>query len=215
MPFSISFVPAGELTRRQQNLRAACDSLSNALRLANSKPDPDQRYFFGNEVDALRKAAKEDQFTLLMLEMIPQEALKPGGGIQSEAGLKERFRKVKRICKRVALVPQTGGGLGTYAMSYLQSLLTFKASWLTQNVDNSETDPSKLDNLDLLQQASVHLHRGELEEAVRYVNQLQGEARRVAHDWLIDARLFLETRQTVQLVLCHMAATSVSLAQTN
>ncbi len=210
-----TFTTTGEITRHQQNLRAACDSLNSALHLANSNPDQDQRYLLGNEVASLREAAKEDRFVLSILDTIPQEAVTVGGGLQSEAGLMERFKKVKRICKRVSLVPQSGGGLGTYALSYLQSLLVIKTSRLAPYIVDSKTDPSEMDNFELLQQADTRLHQGELREAVEYVNQLQGEARRVAQDWLVDARLYLETRQAVELVLCHMAATSVSLARTN
>ncbi len=182
--------------------------------MANSNPDPEERYVFGDEVTALCEAAKDDPFALSVLEAFPREALEVGRGIQSKAGLKERFRRVKKICRRVALVPQTGGGLGTYALSYLQSLLTIKASWLAPYAIDSQTDPTDMDTFELLQRADAHLRRGELEEAVGCVNLLQGEARRVAHGWLVDARLYLETKQAVELVLCHMAATSVSLAQT-
>ena len=146
-----------------------------------------------------------------MLDSIPQEA-RDGGGIQSEASLKERFRKVKRICKRVALVPETGGGLGTYALSYLQSLLTLNI-WSSYVID-TETNPAKMDTFQLLHQAEAYLHYGELEKAVCHVNLLQGEARRVARDWLCDARLYLETRQAVELILHYMAATSISMVQT-
>ena len=143
-----------------------------------------------------------------MLDSIPAEATS-GEGIQSEAGLKERFDRVKKICRRVALVPETGAGLGTYALSYLQSLLTLNV-WGTGRED-IVTAPEDMDTFELLHQAEIRLHRGDLEEAVFYLNHLQGDSHRVAGGWLSDARLHLETRQAVAVVLQYMAATSISV----
>ena len=144
-----------------------------------------------------------------MLDSIPAEATS-GKGIQSEAGLKERFTRVKKICRRVALVPETGAGLGTYALSYLQSLLTLNV-WGRGGREGTDTPPKDMDTFELLHQAEVCLHRGDLEEAVFYLNHLQGESQRVARDWLSDARLHLETRQAISVVLQYMAATSISI----
>ena len=205
---SIHPLPKGEAAQRQQSLRTACDTLSTVLQQANVNPDPSARYRFTSEVTGIRKAAQNDHFILSILDSIPSEATS-GGGIQSEAGLKERFNRVKKICKRVALVPETGAGLGTYALSYLQSLLTLNV-WGTDAADTNAT-PQDMDTFELLHQAEVHLHCGDLEEALFYLNHLQGESHRVARDWLSDARLHLETRQVVSMVLQYIAATSISI----
>ena len=197
---------AGETTQRQQGLRTACDALNTALQRANSNPDPTEYYSFASEIAAVREASKGDHFILSMLDSIPRAAL---SGIQSEAGLKERFRKVKRICRRVALVPETGGGVGTYILSFIQSLLTISA-WTSTAVEGV-TPSDKMDTFDLLSQAGVQLRRSNLEGAVRAANCLQGEPRRVAQDWLKDARLYLETRQAVELISQYIAATSISI----
>ena len=174
------------MTRKQQGLRTACDTLNSALQQANSNPDPTERYSFSNEITAVRESSQSDPFILSMLDSLPQA---PVMGIQSEAGLKERFKVVKRICKRVALVPETGGGLGTYALSYIQSLLTI-STWTSSAVDG--TPPSRnMDTFNLLSLADTHLSQGSLEGAVQAMNCLEGEPRRVAQDWLRDARLYL------------------------
>jgi mitofilin len=161
------------------------------------------RYSLADELGSLRQAASRDSFIIAILNSIPSQALS-NMGIQSESCLKERFTKVKHICDRVAMVPETGGGLGTYAISYLQSLLTIH-SWLPTDVP-ADTDLSKLHVYDLLHLADAQLKKGDLEGAVYYMNYLKGEPKNVAKDWLSDARLYLETKQAIQLIQTYISA---------
>ena len=193
-------------------MRAACDSLHTALQTASASCDPDQHYSLQREVTVLRDAAKDDPFILAILDTLPAHALSPGGGIQGEGGLKERFAKVKRICRRVALVPERGGGLGTYALSYLQSLLI--VSWrfvgrIARNVEDED-----LNTFAILERADACMRQGDMDLAVRYMNLLRGEPRNVARDWLNDARSYLETLQAVQLVSEYMAALNITSSAT-
>lgn len=159
------------------------------------------------EIVSLQEAAHGDYFILAVLDSIPQEAVNSKRGIQSEAGLQQRFKKVKRVCKQVALIPEMGGGLGTYALSYLHYMLTFD---LWQHVD-SQKYPT--DTFELLQVADVLLEQGNMEGAIRLVNCLQGEPKRVAQDWLRDALLHLETKQAIYLIQNYMASISLSIIQ--
>jgi len=202
--------PAGSETKRQQGMRAACDSLHTALQSASASPDPIERYSLTHEVGTLREAAKDDPFIVAMLDSLPASAT-AGGGIQCEGGLKERFMKVKRMCRRVALVPETGGGLGTYALSYLQSVLIMSWRFVGRvGSERGDHDPHKMDTFEILECADTLLRQGDLEQAVRYMNLLRGEPRRVARDWLRDARHYLETTQAVLLISEYMAALNIS-----
>lgn len=179
----------------------SCDTLSSAL--DNAKfGDATDRYTIGTEVDSLRRAAASDLFVATVLDSIPSQAVS-GEGLQPEASLRERFVKVKHVCRRVALVPETGGGLGTYAVSFVQSMLTVRP-WLSKIP--TDVDPSGLAAYDLLHLADDRLRKGDLEGAVYYMNCLQGEPRNVAKDWLKDAKLYLETRQAIQLIQTYMSA---------
>lgn len=195
-------VCAGEKTVKLQTLRNSCDALVGVLDSANQEYELTKRYNVATEVRALRQAADRDPFIATVLDSIPSLAV-DGMGIQSETRLKERFVKVKRICKRVALVTASGGGLGTYAVSYLQSLLTLHA-WLPEET-LADADLSKLHAYNLLHLADAQLKKGDLEGAVHYMSNLQGEPKNVAKDWLEDARLYLETRQAIQLVHANAA----------
>ena len=196
-------------------MKAACDSLHTALKSASACADPDEHFSFQREVAALRDAARSDPFILVVLDSLPAAAVCPsagGSGIQGEGGLKERFAKVKRVCRRVALVPETGGGMGSYALSYLQSKLTVSWRFVGRVARSQEEDKdvNKLDTFEILERADACMRQGDMDLAVRYVNLLCGVPRRVARDWLCDARNYLETLQAVHLVSDYMAALNIT-----
>lgn len=176
----------------------------NTLEQLNLRYDVSDRYTISTEVEQLRRAARGDPFITIVLNSIPSQAT-GREGIQTEGSLKERFSKVKYICRKVALVPESGGGLGTYALSYIQSFLTITA-WLGRVPEQDDADPTQLHTYDLLRRADTKLKRGDLEGAVHYMNYLQGEPRNVARDWLEDARLYLATRQAIQLLQAYVSA---------
>ena len=76
---------------------------------------------------------------------------------------------------------------------------------------DANTPIEEMDTYGLLEQANAYLHHGDLEMAVRCMNQLCGEPRRMASDWISDTRLYLETKQAVTVIRDHVAASSVSL----
>lgn len=200
----MTLLSAGEKTVQLQTLRNSCATMVGALDLINLEYDVTERFSLATELNAMRQAAGGDPFITSVLSSIPSQAADGGMGIQSETTLKERFSKVKRICKRVAMVPETGAGLGTYAISYVQSLFTLH-SWLPEEAA-ADTDLSQLHTYNLLRLADARLKKGDLEGAVHYANHLQGEPKNVAKDWLADARLYLETRQAIQAIQAYVTA---------
>ncbi|TNN17506.1 MICOS complex subunit Mic60 [Schistosoma japonicum] len=52
-----------------------------------------------------------------------------------------------------------------------------------------------------------------LETAVRLLGQLRGQSRVVANDWLVDARKYLEAKQTARALLAFAAARDISTLQ--
>lgn len=199
---------AGESTRKQQKIHAACDTLTSAILSANTNPDPYVKHSISNEVSSLKDAAKEDEFISTVLSAIPEEALE--NGISSETGLKSRFKRVRKVCKRVALVPEEGGGLGMHLLSFMQSLLTFD---MVYHAMADQKDLKSMNTFELLAQANTYLEQGDLETALRLVNQLTGESRRIASDWVKEACLYLETRQTVMVIAEYLAASSITVIQ--
>ena len=203
-----SISDAGREVSKQQTLRAACETLYKALAAVDMQPDMNELHKFEREVAALKEAAKDNTFVSTIVTGIPEEAV-TGEGIHSAPALVERFKKVKRVCRQVALVPEEGGGVGTHIASAVASILSF--SLVPRHMIDATTPIEAMDAYGLVEQADAYLHHGDLEMAVRCMNQLCGEPRRMASDWIDDARLYLETKQAVTVIRDHVAASSVSI----
>ena len=153
----------------------------------------------------LLEASNNHPFVTAVVETIPESALKQG--VWTEDILKERFHKVRTLGRRVALIDETGGSLFKYLLSYIQSIFIFKSAKILS--DEDEIDPDKVSTFTLLDSAAACLEHGNLELAVRLVNQLTGESRRAAEDWLKEAKLLLETKMAADALLAHAAASGV------
>lgn len=183
----------------------SCQALLVRMRYAPQIPlEQDPAY------DVLKKfAANNNPLAINVIDSLPAKALKEG--VQSEESLMDRFSKVEKICKRVALVDESGAGLSKYLVSYLQSL------FIIDNVKVSEdevlgrtlVDPTSWQTFDILARVRYCLAKRNLEQAVRYANQLKGQARVVARDWIRDARVYLETRQALSVLSTYAEATAV------
>ena len=193
--------------RKQENLRAACEALTQALLHASREEGPDDYYSFKTEAQALREAAEGNTFIEHILTGLPQEAT--GKGVQPLAALHERFNRVSTICRRVALVPEEGGGLGTHIVSAVNSFLTFNS--VSSKSVTMDTPLESMNTYVLLNQANMYMQKGDLEMALRYMNQLRGEPQRVAKDWMYDARIYQSTEQAIKVITQHVAASSISL----
>lgn len=79
-------------------------------------------------------------------------------------------------------------GLYQYFLSYLQSLLLFPPKQLKPP---AELYPEDINTFKLISYASYCIEHGDLELAAKFVNQLKGESRRVAQDWLKQAQMTL------------------------
>lgn len=199
-----SVAKSSEEVRLRQSLHTASDNLFKALVTANQSVEAEKRHTFNKEIAGVREVAGHDEMINQLLLSIPEEAVKQG--VYSEEVLKERFYRVKRICSRVSLVPLEGAGLGTYMISHFRSLLM-----LTVRNVPVDSDPSQLDTFQLLHLANSHLSAGDLEMAARVMNQLQGEAGRVAKDWISDVRTYLQTKQAITSLADYMSAAGLSL----
>lgn len=153
-------------------------------------------------------ASKNNRVAEKVIDSIPVKALQHG--VQSEDKLVNRFNKVERVCKRVALVG-SNGSLANYLLSYLQSLIVFENIEVSDDEVSGRTpvDPTTWSTFDITARVRYCLQNGNLEQAVRYANQLKGQARVVARDWIRDARAHLETRQAINILSTYAEAISV------
>lgn len=192
-------------------LWVSCQALLDKMRYASQTPlEKDPSY------DVLKQfAAKNNQLAISVLDSIPAKALKEG--VQSEESLIDRFSSIDRVCKRVALVGESGGGIAKYMVSYLQSLFIIDNIRVPEEEIRGEklVDPTAWNTFDILARVRYCLALHNLEQAIRYANQLKGQARVVARDWIRDARIHLETKQAFSVLSTHAEAIAVdSVRQT-
>lgn len=186
--------------RKAQELWLACQTLGRSI---NGTDDTNDRTVeLAADVKAVKDAGNDHEFVTTLINSIPEESLI--NGIDTPGHLADRFTKVKKICRRVAMIDETGGSLVRYLLSYIQSLIVFdrvKAISLDDDIDIDS-----LDTFRILSLAEKSIQDDNLEQAVRFVRQLKGQARLVAADWLRDATMLLETKQAANALLGHASA---------
>jgi mitofilin len=189
----------------------SCQSLLERLRYGSREPIEKEPAY-----DLLKQYAEtQNPLAISILDSLPPEALKVG--VQSELSLSERFNKVNEVCKRVALVDSHGGGLAEYLKSFMQSFLVFeKPEPLEDEIKGKKlVDPTKWTTHDILYRVKYCLSNHDLEQAIRYANQLKGQPRVVARDWVRDARSHLATRQAFSALSTHAVAIAVESVMNN
>ncbi|NWW82348.1 MIC60 protein, partial [Climacteris rufus] len=200
-----SHAVAEEEARKAHQLWLSVEALKHCLRsgTGDSPTEPLER-----AVRAVRASCADNAFTEALTAALPPQSLTRG--VYSEEALRARFYAVQKLAKRVAMIDETRNSLYQYFLSYLQSLLLFHPQQLKPP---AELGPDDLDTFKLLSYASYCIEHGDLELAAKFVNQLRGESRRVAHDWLTEARTTLETKQIVEILTAYASAVGLGTTQ--
>ncbi|NXM32563.1 MIC60 protein, partial [Oxyruncus cristatus] len=200
-----SHAVAEEEARKAHQLWLSVEALKYCMRTAtgDSPTEP-----LGSAVKAIQASCSDNAFTEALTAALPEESLTRG--VYSEEALRARFHTVQKLAKRVAMIDETRNSLYQYFLSYLQSLLLFHPQ---QQKPPAELSPDDLDTFKLLSYASYCIEHGDLELAAKFVNQLRGESRRVAHDWLNEARMTLETKQIVDILTAYASAVGLGTTQ--
>jgi len=188
---------SGQLSRE---LWVACRSLLSDISDGQSiKADKDEPTPIHAKLSAVRDAGREYPLVHIALSMVSAQAF--DRGVYTPDALRRRFGRVRRVARRVAMIDESGGTLARYILSYIQSMFVLRSS-----VAADTDDVSDMSVFAMLDSAAECLKYGDIEQAVRYVNQLRGEPRRVASQWLDEARILLETRQAAELILAFASA---------
>ncbi|XP_039490661.1 MICOS complex subunit Mic60 [Drosophila santomea] len=201
---------AERTANQAQALWAACQALWASVRAATPGVHYKEKLRpLKNEINAIAKVAKGDDLVAAVLQSVPMEAQERG--VYPEDALRERFLNVERVARRLALVPEDGAGLPIYFLSYLQSLFILRPDnpISKDELENKPFDYSKLDTYDILNRARYHVDRSDFLQALKYMNLLQGASRKIAGDWMKEARLMLETQQAANTLMAHAAASGL------
>ncbi|XP_029448630.1 MICOS complex subunit MIC60 isoform X3 [Rhinatrema bivittatum] len=196
---------AEEEARKAHRLWLSIEALKFIMKTASGESPTEP---LESAIQALKAGCADNEFTLALTTALPQESLTRG--VYSEEALRARFSVVHRQARKVALIDETRNSLYQYFLSYLQSLLSFEPRQLKPPTELSAED---LNTFKLLSYASYCIEHGDLELAAKFVNQLKGESRRVANDWLNEARLTLETKQVVEILSAYASAVGLGTTQ--
>ncbi|KAH8342056.1 hypothetical protein KR059_010265 [Drosophila kikkawai] len=201
---------AERTANQAQALWAACQALWASVRTATPGVHYSEKLRpLKNEINAISKVAEGDDLVAAVLQSMPKEAQERG--VYPEDALRERFLNVERVARRLALVPEEGAGLPIYFLSYLQSLFILRPDnpISKDELENKPFDYSKLDTYDILNRARYHVDRSDFLQALKYLNLLQGASRKIAGEWMKEARLMLETQQAANTLMAHAAASGL------
>nr|BAB24817.1 unnamed protein product [Mus musculus] len=200
-----SHAVAEEEARKAHQLWLSVEALKYSMKTSSAEMPTIP---LGSAVEAIRVNCSDNEFTQALTAAIPPESLTRG--VYSEETLRARFYAVQKLARRVAMIDETRNSLYQYLLSYLQSLLLFPPKQLKPP---AELYPEDINTFKLLSYASYCIEHGDLELAAKFVNQLKGESRRVAQDWLKEARMTLETKQIVEILTAYASAVGIGTTQ--
>lgn len=149
-------------------------------------------------VTSLRQLAQPDNLMVLnTLDLM--ERLLSKGAINLRLELLDAFEPLSRDIERVALLPADASTF-QHASAWLMDKMMFKQQ-------NIAIEPTSLDKKEgnnfvpsVLARARASLEIGDLDMAVRELNQLEGWPRHVANGWIQSARENLEFDQALRIL---------------
>ncbi|XP_026479933.1 MICOS complex subunit Mic60-like [Ctenocephalides felis] len=150
---------ADSSAQQAQALWGACQALLAAIK-ANTPCVPWDKQLrpLTPEINAIEQVtAGSDELIESVVNGIPKEAKRRG--VYSEDALRERFLKVERVARRLALVPEGGARLPVYLLSYLQSavLMSTHNPMPASELLDQRTDFSQMDTYEILARARYWL----------------------------------------------------------
>jgi len=175
---------------KTQHLQVAVDAVRSTLELAD-RPMP-----FIRELAALKEVAEDDSVVNAAIASINPTAYQRG--VPSLAQLIDRFRRVAHEVRKASLLPEEAG-VASHAASMMLSKVLFKKKGLAVG-DDVES---------LLTRTETLLEEGNLDEAAREMNSLQGWAKTLSKDWLAEVRRVLEVQQALDVSYCCLITRSL------
>ncbi|KAL4172767.1 hypothetical protein KRP22_007929 [Phytophthora ramorum] len=150
-----------------------------------------------SEIRALREAARNDPFIEAAVKSLPQDVIDQGAPSVSQ--LQERFKVVKSVGHRAALVPENSGIIGQ-AFGTALSLLMIPPGGPIEGTDADA----------VLSRAEFALKAGDIEKSIVEMKALSGLPAQVSQDWIAAAESRLAVEQTAKVVKAHVALLAAS-----
>jgi len=150
-------------------------------------------------INDLLKIKSESQLLVPVLNAIPEQAI--SRGVLSGIGLRQAFTQLKQAALERHQITADNHGLFQQNRSYLNYML-HNTVWASKELKTLES---------IISQAEHRMALGDFESAVRIVNQATGEPKRIFNRWLDEARLWLEVKQAIDVVVAMSEARSLSV----
>ena len=152
---------------------------------------------FDSHLKHLTRLSQDDPLIGTLLRSIPKEVASQG--VISIEQLRSDFHPLRRRIHQFALATEEGGMM-SLAVSYVLSFFMFEKHGL---VDGSDIEAR-------LARAEHYLYvESDVLRAIKEMNQLSGWNRRLAEDWLKNARQLAEVQQAVNALEAHLGLLSM------
>ncbi|KAK9241055.1 mitochondrial inner membrane protein Mitofilin [Lipomyces kononenkoae] len=168
-----------EIAEKTAELQLALGSLTNALQAPYPVP-------LGPIIARIKLVGGEDPLVVAAVAAVPSSAY---DGVLTPAQLAARFKLLAPEIRKASLVPADAGLAGFFG-SWLFSKLLWK----------KEGKPKGKDVESVLARAESALIEGQVVEAVREVNSLDGWRKKLAEDWLAEGRKRSEVEFLAQVL---------------
>lgn len=149
------------------------------------------------EIRALRDFARNDPLIDAALKTLPNRVIEDGAASVSQ--LQERFKTVKSVGRRAAMVPEGSGLMGQLFGGALSYLIIPPGG----PIEGDEPEA-------VLSRADYALKAGDIEKAVSEMKALKGFPAEIARDWITAAEDRLAVEQTAKIVKAHISLLAAS-----
>ncbi len=157
-------------------------------------------------IQLIKESAPNNEFINTVLSTLDERLI--SRGIWTEPDLKERFSNVNDICRKTALIDERGGSLLKYLISYVQSYFVFSS--LPKHTKLSDDllmdDESLKDTFVLLDYAKTYIEQNNFEMAIKLLNRLNGEPKRLANQWINEALNLIEIKNACNLINAYISS---------
>lgn len=165
---------------KTQQLHVAVEAVRAKLDKA-SHPQP-----FIKELVALKEIANDNNAVNAAIASVNPSAYQRG--IFTSSQLIDRFRRVASEVRKASLLP-ADAGVASHASSWVLSHVMFKKEGLAEGNDVES----------ILTRTQTFLEEGDLDNAAREMNGLDGWAKTLSKDWLVEVRKVLEVQQALEV----------------
>jgi MICOS complex subunit MIC60 len=148
-----------------------------------------------DDVNVLARIVPDEKFVQILVNELKTDDLSS----TNEEILRERFTRVKQLCRRLALIDNEHNSLWNYFVSFVQSYFLIRQRDNKILLDDA-IDLNQLNTFTILNYVQSYLEHNQWYNALRLMQLLSGEPRNVAESWINDTRSYLAKKQTSELL---------------